>query len=688
MHLKQLKLQQIGRFYDPKTFDFKGGLNLLYGPNEAGKSTVVKAIETTLFGFKPAKDWKYASWQGGEPVIDAVIEHKGIEQQIIRKYGSKIRGSIQNGHVAESISNQPLEGHLVDLDIYKGMFSMSIDELSGIDKKSWKELTASLTDAYNHSAFKSAAETQELLQSKASAIFKENGRGQYAMKTLADDAEALTEALKQLEIERAYAARSAEERKTISQRSEALAQKLQLLDKDIQDYEANHQFIRLQREYLRKKKDYQALLDLSLPDLLTVEKWIRAEERESLLRQEQARIEAEMERLDEREAQAQSFYDDHKSKMPKLRFALAILIFIAAGAYAFWAFDGGLEKTEQALAALIVSVGIIVGASAGFVTRKNRQADLRAYDYKMTEISQSRRYVELQLSHFEKESQETEALLTQAKLYCEVSGLGQSTEVRHWIAKAEQLKKDLDELFLLLPESYTLTEVLPEHADLGLKDLLEKRDQLGKEKIECDALLAHETNLSVREIDFKIAALKEKLSDNMAQTMAQAYERDRLMLVSKIVAEAEKHYRKSQKPDFLIRASRFMAMLTSGHYEEILMTEAGGFVLKSGSDLIPVTDAISRGTKEQMYLSLKLAMTYRLDPLGDYPIIMDEIVINFDEQRRRGFYEVLKELSESRQIVFLTCHQWLLRELSEVVSANIMILGDETVDAKRSQTAY
>lgn len=688
MHLKQLKLQQIGRFYEPKTFEFNEGLNLLYGPNEAGKSTVVKAIETTLFGFKPAKDWKYASWQGGEPVIDALIHHKGNEQQVIRKYGSKIRGSVQNGHVAESISNQPLEGHLVDLDIYKGMFSMSIDELSGIDKKSWKELTASLTDAYNHSAFKSAAETQELLQSKASAIFRENGRGQYAMKTLSDDAQVLAETLKQLEVERAYAARSAEERKTISKRSEELAQKLQHIDKDIQEYEANHQFIRLQRDYLRKKKDYQALLDLSLPDMMTVEKWIMAGEREEILRQEKERIEAEIERLNAREAQAQSFYEAHPAKMPMLRFALALLIFVATGAYTFWALEGGLEKTEQAIAAFIFSVGVIASASAGLVTRKNRQADLKAYDYKMTEISQSRRYVELQLSHFEKESQETEALLTQSRLYCEVSGLGQSTDVRHWIVKAEQLKKDLDELYGLLPESYTLTEVLPEHADIGLKDLLEKRDQLSREKLECDALLEHETNLSVREIDFKIAAVKEKIDDNMAQTMAQAYERDRLLLVSKIVAEAEKHYRKSQKPDFLIRASRFMAMLTNGHYEEILMTEAGGFVLKSDNDLIPVTDAMSRGTKEQMYLSLKLAMTYRLDPLGDYPILMDEIVINFDEQRRKGFYEVLKELSETRQILFLTCHRWLLEELSEVLSANIIRLGDEAVDAKGSKTAY
>lgn len=688
MHIRQLNLQQIGRFYDPRTFKFDSGLNLIYGPNEAGKSTIVKAIETTLFGFKPAKDWKYASWQGSESIIDAHITHKGMEQQVIRKYGSKIRGSIQNGHVAESISNQPLDGHLVDLDIYKGMFSMSIEELSGIDKKSWKELTASLTDAYNHSAFKSAAETQEVLQSKASAIFRENGRGQYSMKALSEDAQVLNESLKQLEVERSYAARSAEERKSIALKSEELALKISSLDKDIQDYEANHQFIRLQREYLRKKKDYQALLDLSLPDMQTVEKWIRAEEREAILSQEKERIEQEMIRLDEREAQAQTFYDEHPSKMPKLRIALAIAIFILAGIYGFFAFQGGLEKTEQAIAALIVCIGIFVSASAGLVTRKNRQADLKAYDYKMTEISQSRRYVELQLSHFEKESQETEALLTQSKLYCEISGLGKNTEVRHWIARAEQLKKDLDELFSLLPESYTETEVLPEHADLGLKELLDKRDQLSRQKLEIDAMLEHETNLSVREIDFKIAAIKEKLNDNMAQTLEQAYERDRLLLVSKIVAEAEKHYRKSQKPDFLIRASRFMAMLTDNQYEEILMTEAGGFVLKRGSDLLPVTDAISRGTKEQMYLALKIAMTYRLDPLGEYPILMDEIIINFDERRRRGFYRLLKELSESRQILFLTCHKWLVEELSAVTSAYTIFLGDEAVDTKGTQTAY
>lgn len=688
MLFKQLKLQQIGRFYEPKNIQFESGLNLIFGPNEAGKSTVVKAIETTMFGFKPAKDWKFASWQGGESVIDAQLSHKGIEQEVIRKYGSKIRGSIQNGHVAESISNQPLEGHLVDLDLYKGMFSMSIDELSGIDKKSWKELTASLTDAYNHSAFKSAAETQAVLQSKASAIFRENGRGQFAMKALSEDASTLNESLKQLEIERVYAARSIEERKSILSQSNELANQIQTLDQDIQTYESNHQFIRLQRDYQRKKKDYQALLELSLPDLETVDKWIRAEEKEDLLISEKNRIESELQRLDERAVEAQKFYDEHPAKMPKLRIILAVLIFILAGVYAYFAFEGGLEKTEQAIAALIVCIGIIVGASVGFVTRKNRKADLLAYDYKMTEISQSRRYVELQQSHFEKETQETQAMIAQSKLYCEVSGLLQNSEVRHWIAKAEQLKMDLDELYQLLPEQYREADSLPEQADVGLKSMLDKRDALSRQKMELDALLEHETNLSVREIDFKIAAVKEKLSDNMSQTMSQAYERDRLLLVSKIVAEAEKHYRKSQRPDFLIRASRFMAMMTRNEYQEILMTEAGGFVLKKGNDLIPVTEAISRGTKEQMYLALKIAMTYRMDPLGEYPILMDEIVINFDAKRRSGFYEMLSELAESRQVIFLTCHEWLLNEIKERMTVNVICLGDEPTNAKREQAAF
>ena len=50
MKLLELHLAGFGRLVD-QTFTFAPGLNLIYGPNEAGKSTLQRAIMALLYGF-------------------------------------------------------------------------------------------------------------------------------------------------------------------------------------------------------------------------------------------------------------------------------------------------------------------------------------------------------------------------------------------------------------------------------------------------------------------------------------------------------------------------------------------------------------------------------------------------------------------------------------------------------------
>lgn len=681
MYIKQLKLQNVGKFNELTEFDFTLGFNVLHGANEAGKSTIVKAIETSLFGFKPIKDWKYANWQSQEAVIECILQRKDHELEITRKYGSKIRGTTRSGHVAENIGNQPIEGHLVDLELYKSMFSMTVDELAGIDKKSWKELSASLTDAYNHSAFKSAAEAQESVEHKASEIYKESGRGQYTLKSQQADHETYKAELKQLEIERAYAVRSESEKKDIQVAVNGLKKKIEILDDQIRHYEENHSRIKRRREYRLKLKDLQHLEALDLPNSETVSRWIQDIEREKQVLLELDRIGIEVERLDQRMTEMQDFYDHHRAQWPMFRTIFAFLLILGGAGYGIYSYPDGFFSYEQMITGFSIVLGIGLIANVGLVTQKKRKEDLGAYDHKMMNLSQSLSYAQMQRMHFEEEHDQMIAFREPLETLLLRTGLSGPDEVLQWVRRLEGLNLDLKrileqeedaEQFLL-----SVNSLSPENApeELGLNALLNERDQCLQQKIEQEALLNHQTNLSVKEIDYRINEINEKIGLSHNQIMESAYTRDRLLLISKIVSEAEKLYRKSQKPDFLIRASRYMSLLTSGKYEEILMTESGGFVLKSGSDLIPMTETISRGTKEQMYLSLKLAMTFRLDPLGEYPILMDEIAINFDENRRSGLYKVLKELSEQRQVIYLTCHHWYLDEVKKALNTHVVELS-------------
>lgn len=678
MQIKQLKLEGVGKFDKLSEFEFKPGLNLVSGENEAGKSTIMKAIETALFGFKPIKDWKYASWNQSDTVIECLIGQKNEETLITRRYGSKIRGTTLAGHVAENIGNQPIEGHLIDLELYKSLFSISVDELAGIDKKSWKELTASLTDSYNHSAFKSAAETQESVQNKASEIYKESGRGQFELKNLQNKHDEIEGQIKQLQIERSYAVRSEEEIKSIKIDIEKLSQKIQYVDGQIRDYEENHLRIRRRREYRQKLKDYQQIEQLELPSKAAIDHWQIDQERELIVSREIQRISQELERLRDALGLENQNWNARKKEVPKLRMALSIISFLGAVGFGIYSLPEGIKAQEQMGIGLLVAMGFGLAFNVGLISTKKGKIARKAYDEKIEHFTSSIALAEMQLHHFEDELEEIETFKNPLIAYCERMNMSGPTEVSEWISKAYYLSSAMEQLLALEedPEGFLITVTDEGQKDapeeIALRSLLDQRDDLTKERLSQEQKLSHGTNLSVKEIDFKLNELFEQQNFSRKNIYESALKRDRLLLVSRIVAEAEKMYRKSQKPDFLIRASRYMKLLSNHKYEEVLMSESGGFVLRTGNELFPMTETISRGTREQMYLALKLAMTFRLDPLGYYPILMDEIAINFDKTRRSGLYEVLKELAEQRQVIFFTCHEWLINEMTSVMESSVV----------------
>ncbi|WP_122050781.1 YhaN family protein [Asaia bogorensis] len=90
MRIAQLDLIRYGRFAD-RHYDFTASqtdLHVLYGANEAGKSTTLQAIGDLLFGFphNKAQDWRF---DAAQLRIGGVMEHEGHSFGAIRKRGTK-----------------------------------------------------------------------------------------------------------------------------------------------------------------------------------------------------------------------------------------------------------------------------------------------------------------------------------------------------------------------------------------------------------------------------------------------------------------------------------------------------------------------------------------------------------------------------------------------------------------------
>lgn len=148
----------------------------------------------------------------------------------------------------------------------------------------------------------------------------------------------------------------------------------------------------------------------------------------------------------------------------------------------------------------------------------------------------------------------------------------------------------------------------------------------------------------------------------------------RLKLAGGILGREIERYRQQNQGPILTRAGELFRRLTLGAY----LTLRSGY----GEDDEPVllcvregdrevtVEGLSDGTRDQLYLALRLATlerhTEERDPM---PLLVDDILIHFDDERARAALEVLGELGDKTQVLFFTHHARLLDLAREAVPA-------------------
>ncbi len=119
MKLRRLTIHGFGRLTN-RTLDFADGLNVIYGPNEAGKSTIARSIVASLYGVGRQKDaWR--PWSGETYATTLVYElGNGAAFEVQREYDRDAKGTRvydRDGndvaaHVANGKAVVPGEAHL------------------------------------------------------------------------------------------------------------------------------------------------------------------------------------------------------------------------------------------------------------------------------------------------------------------------------------------------------------------------------------------------------------------------------------------------------------------------------------------------------------------------------------------------------------------------------------------------
>jgi uncharacterized protein YhaN len=176
----------------------------------------------------------------------------------------------------------------------------------------------------------------------------------------------------------------------------------------------------------------------------------------------------------------------------------------------------------------------------------------------------------------------------------------------------------------------------------------------------------------------KAARAESARQDAIAQ-MSLAVERYlKLHTASKLLRWSIDHYRQTRQGPMLSRASDIFADLTLGSFSRLVVDFEGEIPKlqghKSGDKLVGV-DGMSEGTRDQLYLALRLAaLDMHVGQTRALPFIADDLFINFDDRRTAAGLKVLGELSRKTQVLFLTHHDHLLPLIHEVLGSEVNVV--------------
>ena len=138
-----------------------------------------------------------------------------------------------------------------------------------------------------------------------------------------------------------------------------------------------------------------------------------------------------------------------------------------------------------------------------------------------------------------------------------------------------------------------------------------------------------------------------------------------LTLAQNTLAEASAQLQRRFAPRIASRAQELMSAFTGGRYDRLTLGE--DLSLRAGTGGETTTrEAMWRsdGTVDQLYLALRLAVAEVLTP--EAPLILDDALVRFDDERVKAALEVLRTAGEDRQIILFTCHNREDKILTEI----------------------
>ena len=604
MRFLDLYISGFGKFHDTAV-SFEDGLNVIYGKNEAGKSTIHTFIRGMLFGIERQRGRaarndiysKYEPWENSG-TYEGQLRLESDDGTIYRIERSFQKNKKEFTVINETTGREEPDGRAVLQEILGGMSETMYNNTISISQLKSATDEGMVSELKNYIANMNTSGNMALNITKATAYLK-NQRKQFESQLSPEASVNYTSLLSEIR---------ALERELSSPKYENQLQEYSKLRDSVRN-ELEHQKIEKEDLSDRLQKSRQVLDEFSFTDEASIEAY---------------RSQAETLYQDYQHAQVSS--SSKGSRFFQVFFFVTAAICAICAAYcgylAFFPLPSpwlGAGPT-----ALIFGVAALVLLMLGTCVTRHRSRRKQEAEKSASVLSEIlRRHLgESEISD------ESMKLLSQR--------LDRFITLCHAVTNSEDS---------LVKRSEQISALMAKQNDCSL--VIEEQQRV---QWELEKKLEHLSNCKN-----KAKALKRTLAEN-----------DRIHdeivaidLAQETMADLSSTIRDSFGLYLNKEASQYITGITGGIYDSMSIDENLNVFLNTKTKLVPLEN-VSSGTMDQVYLALRLAAAKLLtgsgSESGGFPLIFDDSFTQYDDDRLKTALEWLAS-AYGGQIIIFTCHR-------------------------------
>ncbi|MEZ6104819.1 MAG: hypothetical protein R3B96_01565 [Pirellulaceae bacterium] len=299
-------------------------------------------------------------------------------------------------------------------------------------------------------------------------------------------------------------------------------------------------------------------------------------------------------------------------------------------------------------------------ASRGEQQRENQEAEQRKYSEEIEGYETTLIKVEavLQKLRAEARCESEEELVTAWRRYQERRELDSRRR-----ETAEEIERLLDGLDLSDVER-GLERQTPEEIESCWERARQEHDDLDQQVARDRESLgaARQANESIGSGPEAIALVAQR-QRVAAQIDHDVREWSKLRVASHLLGLAIEQFQEKHQGPMLQIAGQVFSQLTCGSFTGLAIDYAADHPMLVGtreSEQVPV-EGMSAGSADQLYLALRLAyLREKMAHEEPMPLILDDILITFDDQRSAATLEVLADFARHSQVILFTHHEHLV----------------------------